>query len=172
MNCGAVNGDGVACTLSADPHRDHLAVKHVNHQPVYIEWPNESFVDPREARQQAAEQAQKARQTVKDAAATMRGIERRLARSEDSTTAKDAATAYVAARAHKTRLGKVAKYLIDNVGLWIDAVDFTDSEVGGFAGTRRLRELREEYGWKIETRRKPGSATAWQHRLTELPPPE
>jgi hypothetical protein len=155
-------------------HAEHMAQRRGEDgfSAHYAVWPNPGWVDPAQARKDALAQAENAKEIAKNGARTMRGIQRRLARTEDPVTSHEAAEAYVAAQAHKTRLGKVAAHLIANVGLWIDAVDFTAPDVGGFAGTRRLRELREEYGWPVETRRKPGSAVSWQHRLTELPPRE
>jgi len=61
---------------------------------------------------------------------------------------------------------------MNNVGVWIDAVRFVDEEVGGFAGTRRLRELREEYGWNIATRRHPDPSKPNTHQHCLLSPPE
>lgn len=169
--CGAVHPErGVICQ-EIDEHPVHL-VSLPAYPPEYVTWVNDTYVSPQDAREQAAQQVRDARQVAKDGAAATSAVAQRLARAEDPGTAKEAAEAYVAAQAHTTRLGKVAKHLIDNVGIWVDAVTFTHTDVGGFAGTRRLRELREEYGWNIETRRKPGSAVAWQHRLVELPPTE
>lgn len=50
-------------------------------------------------------------------------------------------------------------------GAWVDAPDLATPEVGGFGGTRRMRELRQ-MGWDIETRQKPGDPNVWQHRLS------
>lgn len=78
----------------------------------------------------------------------------------------DPVNSHVAAELYEPKRGTsraaVLALLKERRGEWIDAPDFC--EVGGFAATRRLRELRAS-GWPIETRRKPGSGTTWQHRL-------
>lgn len=51
-------------------------------------------------------------------------------------------------------------------GEWVDAPSLATEDVGGFGGTRRMRELRD-MGWNIETRQKPGVTNVWQHRLIE-----
>ena len=63
-----------------------------------------------------------------------------------------------------TAKGRVLGYLRERMDQWVDAPVLTSDDVGGFAGTRRLRELRED-GWLIETRPKPGGTNTWQHRL-------
>lgn len=84
-----------------------------------------------------------------------------IVRNDDPETSHEAAARYEPKR--ETAKGRVLALLRARRGEWIDAVEFTAPEVGGFAGTRRLRELRDR--WPIETRRKPGSETTWQHRL-------
>jgi hypothetical protein len=64
--------------------------------------------------------------------------------------------------------GRVLAYLQGRAGQWVDAIELTLPDVGGFGGTRRMRELREG-GWPIETREKPGAPNVWQHRLPEDP---
>lgn len=57
-------------------------------------------------------------------------------------------------------------------GDWVNAPDLATQEVGGFGGTRRMRELRQ-MGWDIETRQSPHDPSIWQHRLvTETPAAE
>lgn len=85
-----------------------------------------------------------------------------LSRFTDPVTSHEAEAAYEPKRA--SAKGRVLALLRERRGHWIDAVAFTASDVGGFAGTRRLRELRDA-GHPIETRRKPGSPSTWQHRL-------
>lgn len=62
--------------------------------------------------------------------------------------------------------GRVLAYLRDHYGEWVDAPVLTHEDVGGFGGTRRLRELRE-MGWPIETQPHPSIDNRWQHRLFE-----
>lgn len=92
-------------------------------------------------------------------------------RTDDPLNSHVAERASAPARGSKREA--VLAYLQGRKGDWVDAPELATPEVGGFAGTRRLRELRD-MGWDIETRQKPGSATVWQHRLapsvTSLPP--
>lgn len=80
----------------------------------------------------------------------------------------DPASAHVAAERYEPKRdsakGRVLAYLRERIGQWVDAPELTRPEVGGFAGTRRLRELRD-VGWPIETRPKPDATNTWQHRL-------
>lgn len=85
-----------------------------------------------------------------------------LVRNSDPATSAEAAERYEPRR--ETAKARVLDYLRERAGQWVDAVDLTRPEVGGFAGTRRMRELRDG-GWPIETRPKPGESNTWQHRL-------
>jgi len=91
---------------------------------------------------------------------------REFVRQDDPDTSHQAMALYEPKRG--TAKGRVLFYLREHLGEWVDAPAFHQPEVGGFAGTRRLRELRED-GWPIETRPKPGSENTWQHRLIEDP---
>lgn len=82
--------------------------------------------------------------------------------TDDPETSKEAAERYEPKR--DTAKGRVLVYLQARIGQWVDAPELTTEAVGGFAGTRRLRELREQ-GWPIDTRPKPGAENTWQHRL-------
>lgn len=89
-------------------------------------------------------------------------------RNDDPPNSHEAIKAYEPYR--ETAKGRVLDLLVKNLGTWLDNTDFAREEVGGFAGTRRLRELREEADenglwYCIETRRKPGTKSVWQHRL-------
>lgn len=152
---------GVFCNRPAPPtgHREHSGLLVGTG---YIDWPNEHYIPP-PARPGAHDELLKGLAgQVKDSDAG------RLAGPEGSETSVEAARTY--ARSHrKTRLGKVAEYLLDHPGEWLDAVRFASDEVGGFAGTRRLRELREDYHWPISTRRHPDKVSTWQHRLDYVP---
>lgn len=85
-----------------------------------------------------------------------------IVRTEDPDTAHEAAERYEPKR--DSAKGRVLGYLRERLDQWVDAPELTHDSVGGFAGTRRLRELREA-GWPIETRPKPGYTNTWQHRL-------
>lgn len=89
---------------------------------------------------------------------------RALVRNTDPGTAHEAIERYKPKR--DTAKGRVLAYLQEREGVWVDAPELTTQEVGGFAGTRRLRELRDA-GWPIETRPKPDAENTWQHRLVE-----
>lgn len=127
----------------------------------YIDWSNEHYVPP-PAMPGAHDKL------LKDLAAQVKDSEAGSASPEGPETFVDAAKVY--GRSHrKTRLGKVAEYLLDHPGEWLDATRFASDEVGGFAGTRRLRELREDYHWPISTCRHPDKISTWQHRLDYVP---
>lgn len=85
-------------------------------------------------------------------------------RTDDPDTSHRAMASYEPKRA--TAKGRVLFYLRQHRGDWIDAPVLTDPAIGGFGGTRRLRELRED-GFPIETRQKPGDPNTWQHRIIE-----
>ena len=87
-----------------------------------------------------------------------------LYRTSDPDTSKEAAQRYEPKR--DTAKARVLEYLRARPRMWVDAPELTSPEVGGFAGTRRLRELRDD-GWPIETQPKPGATNTWQHRLVE-----
>lgn len=89
---------------------------------------------------------------------------RALVRKDDPETAHEAIERYEPKR--DTAKGRVLAYLRERAGQWVDAPELTAQEVGGFAGTRRLRELRDA-GYPIETRPHPAAENTWQHRLTE-----
>lgn len=152
--CGATQPEQLAitCDKSAPNHEVHSGF---NRQArVMVEWPNLSYVEP----------VQRATRPLKEVA---RGV-RTIVRANDPVTAHRLAEAYEPTSG--TKRDRVARYLIDHLGEWIDAPTFTTEEVGGgFAATRRLRELREDYGWPIETRERPESPNTWQHRLSSIP---
>lgn len=86
----------------------------------------------------------------------------RFARANGPATSIAAALTYEPTR--NTRKSVVANYLLDHVGEWINADTF--NTIGGRAGDRRMRELRQD-GWNIETRRSSGNT--YQHRLVKSP---
>lgn len=166
--CGARNDElGRVCSRKAGNHPLHTGSRS-EPQPggysrlVFQDWPNEDYKPP-----PPSPGAHRGR--LKEMASRV-PPEVRLARTDDPGVSHEAARIYSRTR-YKTRLGKVANLLLNNIGQWIDAVRFVDEEVGGFAGTRRLRELRESYGWNIETRRHPdpNKPNTHQHRLVEMP---
>lgn len=85
-----------------------------------------------------------------------------IVRNTDPSSAHDAAARYQPKR--ETAKGRVLAYMQARIGQWIDAPELAAPEVGGFAGTRRMRELRDA-GWPIETRPNPDGSNTWQHRL-------
>jgi hypothetical protein len=85
-----------------------------------------------------------------------------LVRNSDPPNSHEAIASYEPYRG--TAKERVLGYLAEHMGQWVDAPDLTAPGIGGFAGTRRLRELRDE-GYLIETRRKPEESNTWQHRL-------
>jgi hypothetical protein len=64
-----------------------------------------------------------------------------------------------------TRKFHVLRALRRRHGEWLPGHVFTQPEVGGSEGLRRLRELRAD-GWPIERRPSPKSASSWEYRLT------
>lgn len=87
----------------------------------------------------------------------------RFARANGPLNSITAAHRYEPTR--NTNKTVVANYLLDREGEWISAATFND--IGGRAGDRRMRELRQD-GWHIETRNVGGSS--YQHRLAKAPP--
>jgi hypothetical protein len=53
--------------------------------------------------------------------------------------------------------GRVATLLRKQAGQWVRGSLLASAGVGGSEGLRRLRELRNRFGWRIEQRRVPGS---------------
>jgi hypothetical protein len=167
--CGQRHPDhpDVVCQLGV-PHPAHTG-RHLELspgskwvRPNYIDWPNEDYKPP--APGPGAHKRQ-----LKELASQV-PPENRLARGDDPGAAHEAIRTYSRTR-YKTRLGKVANFFLNHLGEWHDAVRFVDEEVGGFAGTRRVRELREEYGWDIEIRKHPDPAkpNTHQYRLNRMP---
>lgn len=160
-----------------DEHPDHVGVfcnrpapstGHPEHSGLlpgtgYIDWPNEHYVPPTSTKPGAhSELLTGLASQVKQSDA------QRLAAGDGPETSVEAAKVYARTN-RKTRLGKVAEYLLNHAGEWVDAAHFASDEVGGFAGTRRLRELREDYHWPISTRKHPVKTNTWQHRLDFRP---
>jgi hypothetical protein len=141
------------CNKSAS-HQQHSGYLD---QHGYIDWVNEEYVPP--PAKPGAHGALLKQLTAQ--------VPRPMVRKDDPPTAHQAISSYQPNL--KTRKGAVAQYLIRHLGQWIDAPTFAHEDVGGFAGTRRLRELREDHGWPISTREKPGHPNLWQHRLDEMP---
>lgn len=82
----------------------------------------------------------------------------------------DPANSHIAAEqiepSRGTKRAQVLAYLRERYGQWVDAPELATQDVGGFAGTRRMRELRK-MGWNIETRQHPEITNLWQHRLVD-----
>jgi len=174
--CGAPHPEreGMICERRPGNHPQHTGSHTIvvsmglaaDQQPYqrqdFLDWPNESYTPP--------PPGPGAHRTRLKEMASRVPPEVRLARTDDPGVSHEAIKTYSRTR-YKTRLGQVAALLLNNIGVWIDAVRFANEEVGGFAGTRRLRELREEYGWKIETRKHPdpNKPNTHQHCLVEMP---
>lgn len=89
----------------------------------------------------------------------------KLYEAEGPLTSKIAAE-----RTEVTRQGQLrqtAEFLDAHVGEWIPGTAFNTPEVGGQDGTRRVRELRDDYNWPIENRPMKDSTT-WEYRLAPL----
>lgn len=85
-----------------------------------------------------------------------------IARTNDPINSHVAAEQIEPTRGSKR--AAVLDYLRQHMDDWVDAPGLATQDVGGFGGTRRMRELRQ-MGWNIETRQKPNSPNTWQHRL-------
>lgn len=53
--------------------------------------------------------------------------------------------------------GRVAALLKQHAGQWVRGTVIASAAVGGSEGLRRLRDLRNKFGWRIEQRRMPDS---------------
>jgi hypothetical protein len=146
--------------LCGDPHPDSPEVTCDKHVPCYyfhasrtagISWGTQPDPPPKE-------------RTTKQRAEIDKMADRARNRGKTSGNSVAALKAYEPYL--ETAKGRVLDYLHSRANNWVDAVELTTEEVGGFAGTRRLRELREE-GWEIETRPSPGAPNVWQHRLVQ-----
>lgn len=159
---------GVVCERRADNHPQHTGRDQQSPpgatwtRPVYVDWPNESYKPP-------GPSPDGARRRLRELASQV-PPEGKLVRGDDPGAAHEAIKTYARTR-YKTRLGKVASLFLNSLGQWHDAVRFVDEEVGGFAGTRRVRELRDEYGWDIEIRKHPdpNKPNTHQYRLRSMP---
>jgi hypothetical protein len=155
--CPARHPDtGLQCADDADPHPgDHYATEGGG-----AVWSNPDRVDPARARQRLAEQGQAAVGLAREGAAVMR----KMARTSDSDATHKAAETYVLSGARNRVIDRVARLLEARQGDWVDATEFDRLAK---SGERRMRELRDDYGWPIEIRDKPGAINAYQHRLLD-----
>lgn len=159
--CNAVHPDHpeLACALERTErgHPLHLALRPVvgRSQPDEYVWPDPNYRSQHEIR----EQGRTAKATIDTAAAAVRQEIRR--------NRQQVPLGLQPGQRKKTRLGQVANVLVNNVGVWIDGHRLETVEVGGSSGLRRLRELRDDYGWNIEQR--PTNTSTDQYRLVELP---
>lgn len=149
---------GVLCDLPAGHYAEHAA-------RAFIDG---SWIEPWGERRTPPPKRSRGRQALDEMGNRAKRSERRgahqFARNSDPGSAHLAAQMYEPKRG--TAKARVLDLLRAHLGQWVDAPAFTAPEVGGFAGTRRLRELRED-GWPIETRPKPDDSNTWQHRLAE-----
>lgn len=66
----------------------------------------------------------------------------------------------------KSRKAQVLAYLQARTGEWVDGPEIANERVGGSEGLKRLRELRNDDGYTILTRRHPDPARdVWQYQL-------
>lgn len=158
QRCGNESADGYRCILAEGRHSHHTDIEgHL--------WDNpEVLAELARAPKKGAGAAQKGREWLAGAAGAIPPASKAapVVRASDPATAHEAAARYEPSR--DSAKGRVLAYLREHSGQWVDAVELTLPEVGGFAGTRRMRELRDA-GWSIETRPKPGETNTWQHRL-------
>lgn len=149
----------LACILvrSERGHPHHLALRYIEgrSQPEQVMWPDLDYRSSQDLR----EQSRQASSTIARHADTLRQ------KILDSTPQKPLGLR--PGQRKKTRLGQVANLLVNNVGVWIDGHRLETVEVGGSSGLRRLRELRDDYGWNIDQR--PTATSTDQYRLVELP---
>lgn len=137
------------CVLPATErgHRDHVAVDYSSGRAEHVLWPDPEFrARPEDTRTFTAQAAA-------------------LMRSGPATLPP-----LITKTGRRTRLGQVANLLVNHVGEWLDGARFSAGELEGSDGLRRLRQLEEDYGWRIEERPSPaGPGRRHQYRLVELP---
>jgi hypothetical protein len=161
MTCATKHPDRpeLSCILPRTErgHREHLAMVYVpgRSQPDSVTWPDLDYRSPEFYRQQGQEAAQR----IQSGAV--------LVREQIRLNTPQRPLGRAAGQRKKTRLGQVANLLVNNVGVWIDGHRLATVEIGGSEGLKRLRELRDDYGWHIENRPVPNSTD--QYRLVELP---
>jgi hypothetical protein len=73
------------------------------------------------------------------------------------------------AKAADNHRRRVAQYLVDRLGEWVEGPELLQSSVGGSEGLRRMRELRNDLGWHIEGPRRIPGRTARVYRLATAP---
>lgn len=151
--------DGVSCILprSERGHPEHLAMRYVpgRSEPEHLMWADPHYRSPQDLR----DQGRHVKVVIEESAAVVRQEIRRLTPQQPLGLAPG--------QRKKTRLGQVANMLVNNVGMWIEGHRLETVEIGGSSGLRRLRELRDDYGWNIEQR--PTDNSTDQYRLVELP---
>jgi hypothetical protein len=158
MSCGAKHPEHpeLACVLdTARPHPLHLVTRYADGSAQPMSWANPEYQSPH----QRADQSQQAGATIKHHAAAVR---QQIAQQQPLGSVRD--------QRKKTRLGQVASLLVNNVGTWIEGHRLETIEVGGSSGLRRVRELRDEYGWKIVNEPDPDHpGSTDRYMLVELP---
>lgn len=72
-----------------------------------------------------------------------------------------------------SRLGskeRIRQFLLSNIGRVIESAEIQEAAGGAVQYSRRLRELREEEGWKILSHNDSAGLRPGQYRLIETPP--
>lgn len=155
--CGVVHDEypEVRCVAPQGNHQQHMARR--EGREVY--WPNDDAFPVQLVRDpdRLKDIAREVREAQRD--------ERALARNDDPWSSHLAAQRIYPKLT--TRWYKVLALLQERAGQWVSGTEIATPEVGGSEGLRRLRQLRKDYGWPIERRPDPASATAWQYRLPE-----
>jgi hypothetical protein len=152
--CAAAHPDlpGLSCILNRTErgHPEHVAMRYTEgrSQPEQERWPNPDYRAPADLKAQGRQ----VRAAIEVQAAAVRS---QLPSGRPKPVLK------------KTRLGQVANLLVNNVGVWIDGHRLETQQIGGSSGLRRLRELRDDYGWNIIQRPTEGSTD--QYMLVEMP---
>lgn len=168
--CGAEHPEqsGVFCEVPLAKCFDiHQVVTYdVRLGPQSLRWPNERKAPTKESnRTKVKEIADRADGVSSPSGATPASSDPPpIVGNEDPSNSHVAAERIEPERG--TKRAQVLDYMRARLGQWIDAPELATQDVGGFGGTRRMRELRQ-MGWNIETRPKPGVTNTWQHRLVE-----
>jgi len=159
--CGDEHPDhpGIFCTKSQPCWGVHFNNDALRERGIGV-WPSTPYPSKKSRKSEAADITNNAEPEVHTGPPSART----LRRNNDPSNSHEAIERYEPKRG--TARERVLTYLRAHIGEWVDAPALTTFEVGGFGGTRRLRELRD-MGWPIETRPSPDGTNTWQHRLLQ-----